>query len=193
MAETVGPRASARALSRGLMPAIMVGTIAGLDNIATGLAIASLLFAGSLAPGVGLGVTVVFLGGGILALTVSLLSRQPTTHCDGAGDHDRHSRGRPGGACGYVERAGRSQGDHRADGARRRQHHHRSFVLADRAPALRRIGPLPAVSGGRRLPRRFRLASCRRCDDHGDRRIRHLAIFRGRTACRCFLRASSRR
>src|SRR5690606_18739044 len=56
MAETTGPRAPARALSRGMVPAIMVGTIAGLDNIATGLAIASLLFAGSLAAGLGLAV-----------------------------------------------------------------------------------------------------------------------------------------
>jgi len=79
MAETTGPRAPARALSRGLVPAVMVGTIAGLDNIATGLAIASLLFAGSLAAGLGLAVIVVFLGGGILALVVSLLSRQPNT------------------------------------------------------------------------------------------------------------------
>src|SRR5690349_3329889 len=79
MAETMGPRVPARALSRELVPAVMVGTIAGLDNIATGLAIASLLFAGSLAAGLGLAVIVVFLGGGILALTVALLSRQPTT------------------------------------------------------------------------------------------------------------------
>jgi len=79
MADTSEPQSPVHALSRGIVPAITVGTIAGLDNIATGLAIASLLFAGSLASGLSIGVVVVFLGGGILALTVALKSRMPTT------------------------------------------------------------------------------------------------------------------
>ena len=47
------------------VPALLVGIIAGIDNIGTGLAIASLLFAGPLVPGLGLGVSVVLLGGAI--------------------------------------------------------------------------------------------------------------------------------
>jgi SulP family sulfate permease len=58
------------------MPSFMVGIIAGVDNIGTGLAIASLLFAGPLVAGLGLGVGVVLLGGVVLALVVALRSTQ---------------------------------------------------------------------------------------------------------------------
>ena len=61
------------------VPVLLVGIIAGIDNIGTGLAIASLLFAGPLVPGLGLGVGVVLLGGAILALMVALCSSQPNS------------------------------------------------------------------------------------------------------------------
>ncbi len=53
--------------------------IAGVDNIAAALAIASLLFAGPLSSGLGLGVGVVLLGGAVLALVVALRSTQPNS------------------------------------------------------------------------------------------------------------------
>lgn len=68
-----------RRLPDALMPAVMVGTIAGLDNIGSGLAIASLLFAGPLVSGLGLGVGVVLLGAAVLAFYVALRSTQPNS------------------------------------------------------------------------------------------------------------------
>jgi hypothetical protein len=45
----------------GWLPPVTIGVIAGIDNIGVGLAIASLLFAGPLLSGLGLGVGVVLL------------------------------------------------------------------------------------------------------------------------------------
>lgn len=60
--------------SRNWLPAATIGFIAGIDNIAASLAIASLLFAGPLSAGLGVGVGVVLVGGAILALVVALRS-----------------------------------------------------------------------------------------------------------------------
>jgi SulP family sulfate permease len=68
-----------RRLPEALMPAVMVGTIAGLDTLGSGLAIASLLFAGPLVSGLGLGVGVVLLGAAVLAFYVALRSTQPNS------------------------------------------------------------------------------------------------------------------
>jgi SulP family sulfate permease len=57
-----------------IVPALSIGIIAGVDNIAVSLAIGALLFAGPLAPGMGLGVGVALLGGGLLALFEALRS-----------------------------------------------------------------------------------------------------------------------
>jgi SulP family sulfate permease len=59
---------------RNWLPAATIGFIAGIDNIAASLAIASLLFAGQLSGGLGVGVGVVLVGGAILALVVALRS-----------------------------------------------------------------------------------------------------------------------
>ena len=64
---------------RNYAPAAMIGAIAGIDNVASCLAVASLIFTGSLAAGLGLGVSVMLLGGGILALVVALRSSQPNS------------------------------------------------------------------------------------------------------------------
>ena len=64
---------------RAWLPAAMIGVIAGIDNIAAALAIASLLFAGPLSSGLGLGVGVVLLGGAALALVVALRSTLPNS------------------------------------------------------------------------------------------------------------------
>ena len=64
---------------RTWLPAAMIGFIAGVDNIAAALAIASLLFAGPLSSGLGLGVGVVLIGGAILALVVALRSTLPNS------------------------------------------------------------------------------------------------------------------
>ena len=66
-------------VGRAWLPAAMIGVIAGVDNIAAALAIASLLFAGPLSSGLGLGVGVVLLGGAVLALVVALRSTQPNS------------------------------------------------------------------------------------------------------------------
>lgn len=65
--------------SRTWLPAAMIGLIAGVDNIAAALAIASLLFAGPLSSGLGLGVGVVLVGGAVLALVVALRSTLPNS------------------------------------------------------------------------------------------------------------------
>lgn len=57
---------------RRWLPALTVGAIAGIDNIGVGLAIASLLFSGPLAAGLGIGVGAVLLSAVILALLVGL-------------------------------------------------------------------------------------------------------------------------
>lgn len=67
------------ARGRRWLPAAMIGVIAGVDNIAAALAIASLLFAGPLSSGLGLGVGVVLVGGAVLALVVALRSTLPNS------------------------------------------------------------------------------------------------------------------
>ena len=57
----------------------MIGLIAGIDNTAAALAIGALIFSGSLAEGMGLGVGVVLLGGALMALFVALRSVQPNS------------------------------------------------------------------------------------------------------------------
>jgi sulfate permease, SulP family len=64
------------ALPARWLPPLLVGVIAGIDNIGGGLAIAALLFAGPLVAGLGLGVGVVLLGGTVLALVVAWRSTQ---------------------------------------------------------------------------------------------------------------------
>ena len=64
---------------RTWLPAAMIGLIAGVDNLAAALAMASLLFAGPLSAGLGLGVGVVLVGGAILALVVALRSTLPNS------------------------------------------------------------------------------------------------------------------
>ena len=61
----------------GGLATIMFGTIAGIDNLGNGLAIAALLFTGPLATGYGFGVGAVLLSGIILAVVVGLRSNQP--------------------------------------------------------------------------------------------------------------------
>lgn len=61
----------------GLVPTMMIGVIAGIDNIGVGLAIASLIFTGPLLAGLEMGVGVVLLSGTILSLWIGLRSTQP--------------------------------------------------------------------------------------------------------------------
>jgi SulP family sulfate permease len=61
------------------LPSVMIGTIAGIDNIGSGLAIASLLFAGPLVSGLGYGVGVVLLGSAVLACVVAVRSTLPNS------------------------------------------------------------------------------------------------------------------
>ncbi|MBL8578493.1 MAG: SLC26A/SulP transporter family protein [Mesorhizobium sp.] len=65
--------------SRSWLPAATIGFLAGIDNIAASLAIASLLFAGPLSEGLGVGVGIVLVGGAILALVVALRSALPNS------------------------------------------------------------------------------------------------------------------
>lgn len=64
---------------RAMMPAAMIGVIAGLDNLTAALAMGALMFAGPLASGMGLGVGVVLLGGAVMALIVALRSVVPNS------------------------------------------------------------------------------------------------------------------
>ncbi len=64
---------------RSWLPAATIGLLAGVDNIAASLAIASLLFAGPLSAGLGVGVGIVLVGGAILALVVALRSTLPNS------------------------------------------------------------------------------------------------------------------
>lgn len=64
---------------RAALPAAMIGLIAGIDNTAAALAIGALMFTGTLADGMGLGVGVVLLGGALLALVVAIRSVQPNS------------------------------------------------------------------------------------------------------------------
>ncbi len=61
------------------LPVAMIGLIAGVDNIVTSVAIASLLLAGPLSSGLGLGVGVFLIGGAVLALVVALRSTLPNS------------------------------------------------------------------------------------------------------------------
>jgi SulP family sulfate permease len=62
-----------------LVASVMIGLIAGIDNLGNGLAIAALLFTGPLVTGLGAGVGVVLLSAAILALLVALRSTQPNS------------------------------------------------------------------------------------------------------------------
>lgn len=57
-----------------LAPAIIVGAISSIDNFAAALAIGALIFSGPLAPGMGLGIGAIVIGGAILTLIVALRS-----------------------------------------------------------------------------------------------------------------------
>ena len=61
-----------RTESGSLLAAATVGVIAGIDNIAVGLAIAALLFSGTLSAGLGIGVGTVLLAATLLALIIAL-------------------------------------------------------------------------------------------------------------------------
>lgn len=60
-----------------ILASTMFGAISGIANLAYGIALAALLFSGSLIPGYELGVGVILLGGVILGLVVTLRSGQP--------------------------------------------------------------------------------------------------------------------
>lgn len=60
-----------------LLPSLMLAVIAGVDSLGNGLAIASLLFAGTLGPGLGAGLNAVLLGAVVIALVVALRSPKP--------------------------------------------------------------------------------------------------------------------
>jgi SulP family sulfate permease len=64
---------------RDWLPAAVIGVLAGIDNLAASLAIASLIFAGPLSAGLGLGVGVIMVGGAALALVVALRSTLPNS------------------------------------------------------------------------------------------------------------------
>jgi len=64
---------------REWLPAAVIGLLAGIDNLAASLAIASLIFTGPLSAGLGLGVGVIMVGGAALALVVSLRSTLPNS------------------------------------------------------------------------------------------------------------------
>lgn len=57
----------------------MIGTIAGIDNITTALAIGALIFSGPISSGMGLGVGVVLIGGALLSIFVALRSVVPNS------------------------------------------------------------------------------------------------------------------
>lgn len=62
-----------------LLPAALIGAVAGIDNITAALAIGALLFSGPLSSGMGLGVGVILVGGVLLAIFVSLRSVVPNS------------------------------------------------------------------------------------------------------------------
>ena len=57
------------------MPGLVLGLIAGMDNIAAALAIGALIFTGQIAAGMGHGVAIVLLGGALMAVAVAWHSR----------------------------------------------------------------------------------------------------------------------
>jgi len=65
--------------TRTFLPPVLMGLIAGMDNMAAALAIGALLFSGQLSQGLGLGVGVVLLGGALLAIFVALRSVLPNS------------------------------------------------------------------------------------------------------------------
>lgn len=64
---------------RALLPAITIGLVSGIGGIVVSLAMAALLFAGPLSPGLGYGVGAMFIGGAILALVIALRSTLPNS------------------------------------------------------------------------------------------------------------------
>jgi SulP family sulfate permease len=63
----------------GIGPGLVLGVIAGMDNIAAALAMGALLFTGPIAAGMGHGVAIVLLGGALMALAVAWHSRIPNS------------------------------------------------------------------------------------------------------------------
>ncbi len=64
---------------QNMLPSVMIGTIAGIDNITAALAIGALMFSGPLSSGMGLGVGVVLLGGALISLIVAIRSVLPNS------------------------------------------------------------------------------------------------------------------
>jgi SulP family sulfate permease len=62
-----------------IAPGLVLGVIAGMDNIAAALAMGALLFTGQIAEGMGQGVAIVLLGGALMALAVAWYSRIPNS------------------------------------------------------------------------------------------------------------------
>ena len=66
-------------IENSLVPALTIGAIAGLDNVIAALAIGALIFSGPLAPGLGLGVSVIILGGALIAFIAAVRSAIPNS------------------------------------------------------------------------------------------------------------------
>ena len=62
-----------------IAPGLVLGVIAGMDNIAAALAMGALLFTGQIAAGMGHGVAIVLLGGALMARAVAWHSRIPNS------------------------------------------------------------------------------------------------------------------
>jgi sulfate permease, SulP family len=62
-----------------IVPGLVLGLIAGMDNIAAALAMGALIFTGHIAAGMGHGVAIVLLGGALMALAVAWHSRIPNS------------------------------------------------------------------------------------------------------------------
>ncbi|MFT7532301.1 MAG: hypothetical protein ACI9FD_003329 [Gammaproteobacteria bacterium] len=89
MRETIG-NLTKTGWIRQLLPASMIGVIAGIDNITAALAMGALLFTGPLASGMGLGVGVAI--GWCVSLTGRCTSQRRTEYgSTGAGNIHRYS------------------------------------------------------------------------------------------------------
>lgn len=62
-----------------IVPGMVIGVIAGMDNIAAALAMSALLFTGQIATGMGQGVAIILFGGALMALAVAWHSRIPNS------------------------------------------------------------------------------------------------------------------